>query len=64
MQATAGLWKNKDTVENVLSIFIYFFCSMERIVVAFYLSGFPLQLFTEWCKEKARSVCVEMDSDT
>lgn len=44
--------------------FYLFFYSMERIVVAFYLSGFPLQLFTEWCKEEARSVCVEMDSDT
>lgn len=63
LQATAGLWKNKDTVENVLLILIHFFHGMERPVI-FCLSGFPLLVFTEWCKEKAHAVCMEMDSDT
>lgn len=39
--------------------FYSFFHGMERVVIAFYLGGFPLQLFTEWSKEKARSVCVK-----
>jgi len=39
LQATAGMWKNKGTVENVLLVF--FFNDVERIVVALYLGGFP-----------------------
>lgn len=50
-------------MENVLFILIYFFHGMEGTVV-FCLSGFALQVFTEGCKEKASSVCMEMDSDT
>lgn len=50
-------------MENVLLILIHFFHGMERPVI-FCLSGFPLLVFTEWCKEKAHAVCMEMDSDT